>query len=212
MIQNALTDVVATTAVPVVAAGASGTTALFEEAMSVLSGISVLQAVLAEFVLVSLVGLSVLALRSGWGGQALRYSRGGLVFSLLVGIPTTIAMFGLLFVGVVLMATVFGSVLGIPIIGAVGSLLLVWHAIGFVALGTWSAGRLDIEHDAGGVGLGACIAAGIVGIAVVTPTIGVLPLLVVGSLGVGAGLRASYGRYAVDASQRRIPTKHQHIE
>lgn len=214
MKRSVLAGTTAASILPAVAAaqGDGAASMPIEQVTSFMTGFSPLQYAAAELAVVALVGVALVALRNGWGGHALGHARGGIVFSLLVGIPATLALGGILFVGVVFMTNEFGTVLGVPILGVVGSLTLVWHAIGFVAIGTWFTATIGIETPYPGVVLGALLAAGTVTLVALSPIAGGLPLIVVSALGIGSGVRASYGRYTVDPSERQIPPKHQHIK
>lgn len=199
-------------AVPSVTSAASiSTSDAVDEVAGMTDPIELWHVVTAEAALVLVVGFAVIALSDGWGGQVLRYARSGLLISLFVGLPAVLGMIGLVFAGAVLMATVFGSVLGIPILVVVGTLLLLWHAVGFVGVGTWMSAKIGAG---GGVGviIGAALGGTLVGAATIAPYAAGLPLIVVSALGVGASARVSYGRLIVGTTERKVPPKQQHIK
>lgn len=198
--------------VPSVASAAeTGTANPVDQVEGALGAVEPWHVITAEVALILLVGAAVLALSNGWGGQVLRYAHGGSLISLFVGLPATLAMLGLVFAGGVLLATVFGSVLGVPLLAVVGSLMLVWHAVGFVALGTWLTATVGVGPRAGvltGAVLGGVLAGGMV----VAPYLAGLPLIIVAALGIGASVRVSYGRFTGATTERQIPPKRQNIK
>lgn len=175
-----------------------------------------------EVALALFLGVIVLGLFPDWGRRAVATARRSPILSGAVGLPVTLALGVLYFIGVILASTIIGIVVGIPLVVVSLSLLLAWRAVGYIALGAFVASRFGRDNQWVGLLVGAVIV-GVTGFApvpfeVIGATAIATALLVLAAtvevivifVGVGAGARASFGGGGVDPDrERNVPPAHE---
>lgn len=204
MHRSLLSLVVAVAALPGMAAAEE--TAL-DQVTSFLTGSSMASIFVTEVLFVGFISITMLALFSDWTTKAVRNAQQSTIISFGLGIPGTLVLLGLLVVSLILIATFFGMIIGIPMLVVVGVLFFVWRAIGYLVVGGFIASRLGTSN----VMIAAVVGALVAGVLALIPYAGPVITFGITALGVGASLRASWGSGGVDPADREVPSKHDFI-
>ena len=157
-------------------------------------------ALVASAILV--LGIVVFGLLPGYGNRTLRTARRSPVISFLVGIPGTLFLLGMLYMGAVVSESSIGIFFAIPLVSFGLVLLPTWLLLGATAIGASIGSRLGNGSTAIGIVLGAILLGG--------AALSLEVLLIVGSLfaclGVGAGTRVLIvGGTSTSPDERTVP-------
>lgn len=143
----------------------------------------------AQFGGTLLVALVVLGMGQRYGSHTVAKSRRSPAISICIGLPSVLIIGGLASTGYLLIGRSIGTFFGVPLVMLGLTVLPALTAIGFVAVGRSIAARFGRDQLGTGILVGSAIG-GLAGFAV--PVTAVVVVLVA-SLGVGAGVRVLFG-------------------
>lgn len=149
-----------------------------------------------------LLGAVALGLLPGHARNVVNTTQRSPVISLCIGLPATLVLTSLLYVGQLLATSTIGVFFAIPLIAVTATPLVVWITLGFVAVGGFFTRRLGLEQTATWTIAGGVLCSTLV----VYPPIGIVVLAIAASLGVGAGARVGFGGGGLtEVEDRAIP-------
>lgn len=170
------------------------------------AGLTPLERVGLVFLSTVVLGAVVLGLLPGISERTIKTARRSPVISILVGIPGSLALGALLYVGQLLSHSEVGIFFGIPFVTAGLALLPTLTLVGIVAVGKSLGARLGRSGAASGLLLGAVLLAALAA-SVEAIAIGGGVFM---CLGVGAGIRVLVtGGTVTDPSERSVPPANQ---
>lgn len=148
------------------------------------------------------VGLVVFGLLPGYSTQVVRTGRRSPVISACVGLPGTVVLVGLLYVGFTISDTSVGVFVAIPLVSVATISLPVWTALGLVIVGASIGGRFGFDT----VAVWLVVGSALVALATLVPAVATVVATVAAILGVGAGVRVLVGSGVTSGpDERTIP-------
>jgi hypothetical protein len=162
-----------------------------------LGGLSALETAGVVFATILFLGGSLVLVFYDYTDAMIAGTRASPLRTVLLGALGQVAFLGLF--GVALFSFIFAFFLIVPL----GMVYVAWSAVGFVAIGELVTARIGWSSAGASVFVGAALGTALVFL----PVGSLVALLLVSTVGVGAGLGAKVGITTVDTDDRTVPNR-----
>ncbi|MDQ2049111.1 hypothetical protein RBH26_01305 [Natronolimnohabitans sp. A-GB9] len=155
-----------------------------------------------QFGVTLVAALVVLGLLQEYGPRTVSKARQSPVISSCIGLPSLLVVVGLTSAGYVFIGTSLGTFFGVPMVVVGGTIVPVLTVLGFVAIGRSLAAQFGRDRLWIGAVIGSVLA-GLVGFSLLATA---AAAVLVGALGVGAGVRVIVGSGSASRpDERTVP-------